>query len=53
MENLNLEALTEQELVDINAGGFWYDVAYGVGWLARSYADQVGMWSGSAAHVFN
>ena len=52
MENLGkLEALSEKELMEIDGGktSFWYDVAYGIGWWARGYMDQVGRWGGTGA----
>lgn len=39
MENLNelnLSELTLSEMVSIDAGGFWGDVAYGIGYAAGS-----------------
>ncbi len=40
MENLNemnLSELTLNEMVSIDAGGFWGDVAYGIGYVAGSF----------------
>lgn len=41
MENLNelkLNELTLSEMVSIDAGGLWGDIAYGIGYAAGSFS---------------
>ncbi|WP_165835272.1 hypothetical protein [Chryseobacterium viscerum] len=46
----NLEMLTDEESMNIDAGGgFWYDVAYGLGRFAKGYWEHAGRWGGTAA----
>ncbi|MDH5032276.1 hypothetical protein [Chryseobacterium cucumeris] len=49
----NLETLTNSELLTFNGGdGFWYDIAYAAGAIAREYARQVALagYYASAGH---
>ncbi|WP_406824029.1 hypothetical protein [Pedobacter sp. KACC 23697] len=38
-KELNLEELTAQDMLIIEGGSFWYDVAYAIGYTFRAASD--------------